>query len=215
MKAAEHTGIWGRSKSGKSTQAKAMIKRHDKVIVFDCLNEYKGIAPVKVSSRLSLLRAMKKPRFKIRYVPDGPDFDAEQELNRLCKILFDVQGPYRDTGKGAILTLVVEEMAECAPNVRRVNSPFQAMCSRGRHYGVQIIGISQRMADVTMSFRGNTNADYFFPLRTDSDFKAAADLCRAANPDAETALKKLTRGNYVFIGNGEFKTGNNGFRKTK
>ena len=55
------------------------------------------------------------------------------------------------------MTLVVEEMNLSFPVAGGVHkcTGFAEICSRGRHYGIDVIGASQRIAEVDTRFRGN------------------------------------------------------------
>ena len=37
---------------------------------------------------------------------------------------------------------------------------FPSICSRGRHWGINLYGISQRVAEINTRFRGNTSSMY-------------------------------------------------------
>ncbi|HEV7368951.1 helicase HerA domain-containing protein [Arenibaculum sp.] len=173
-----HIGIWGRTLSGKSTRAKLLLRDRVRVVVFDPLDEYSDVAPIGAASMGDVLAAIDRNwrgRFGIRFVPSR-SVDPVDALDGLARLLGDVQEPYQQGRDDRHVTLMVDELAASAPNTRRPRSSFNALCSRGRHYGIELIGASQRMAEVTPTFRGNTTEDYFFPLRSAADYDEAAKL---------------------------------------
>lgn len=173
-----HIGIWGRTQSGKTTRAKMILRDRSRVVVFDPLNEYGDVAPIhaaNLNAVLSAIDARWRGSFGIRYVPASHS-DASACLDALARLLRDVQAPYQEGRDDRHLTLMVDELAASAPNIRRPRSAFNALCARGRHFGIELIGSSQRMAEVTTSFTGNTTTDYFFPLRSAADYDRAVAL---------------------------------------
>ena len=207
-KDAEHIGIWGRTKSGKSTRARELIKAKKRLLVFDGMDEYGALAPVRVESVAGLRKAIRagwKRGFKIRYC-FGDDADAVKELDGVARALKQVQQPYKTFKDNRKITFLVEEMAECFPNVRRPASDFGGLCHRGRHFGIELIGVSQRMADVSTVFRGCTSEDYFFPPRASVDIDAAVMLI---GKDNRAGLQKLVNHQFYSFKGGELKTGKN------
>jgi DNA helicase HerA-like ATPase len=166
-------GIWGASGSGKSAYTKRRIKTARRVVVFDPLDEY-GFKRV---SRLDdVRRAMiADPHiFKVSYVP--PAGKEPAALSGLCNLLMRAQKPYKDTGKGQGITLVIEEMNLSFPVAGGAQKcpGFAEICSRGRHYGIEVIGISQRIAEVSTRFRGNCTETVVFRQKGPRDQEAAA-----------------------------------------
>jgi len=67
--------------------------------------------------------------------------------------------------------IVVEELNEVTtPN--RAPPDWKWLCSRGRHRGVTIIGLSQRPASVDKDFIGNSTEIYAGCLTYDQDWKS-------------------------------------------
>lgn len=183
-------GIFGRSGSGKSAYAKRMLKGRGRVVIFDPLEEYKARALVRHSRRDSLdqvRRAMAADwrGFQVAYVP--PAGKEAAALSALCRLLLAAQDPYRRTGKGAGLTLVVEEMNLAFPVAGGAdNCPgFAEVCSRGRHSGIEVIGISQRIAEVSTRFRGNLTETVIFSQRGPRDVAAAIQAAGASKAQVE------------------------------
>lgn len=173
-------GVWGRSGSGKSSYVKDKLRGTRRVVVFDPLGEYgaEGFRVVEHRrSGLDMVRmemAANWSGFRIAYVPPGGREAAA--LSGLSRLLMAAQEPFRTTGRGAKMSLVVEEM-----NLSfKVNggadkaAGFAEICSRGRHYGIEVIGISQRIAEVSTRFRGNCTETVVFPQKGARDLNAAA-----------------------------------------
>jgi len=211
QKDAEHIGIWGRTKSGKSTRAREIIKGKKRLIVFDGMDEYGELAPIKVETVAELRKAILNgwsSGFRIRYCFDSEDDDVDPvaELENVAKCLKQVQKPYKQFKDNRKITFLVEEMAECFPNVRRDYSIFGSLCHRGRHYGIELVGVSQRLATVSTVFQGCTSEDYFFAPRAAVDVDAAVKLI---GKEQRTALKNLTNHNYFVFKGGDLKKGKN------
>ncbi len=205
----DHIGIWGRTKSGKSTRARAIIRaRPGRLVVFDLLDEYGAEAPHRAGTLAEMVRGLAAGR-RVRFVPDAMG-DTAAQLDAVAEVLTRVQAPYKAGQSDARLTFVVEEMADSFPNVRRNKSAFGALCRAGRHWGIALIGISQRMADVSTSFRNCTAEDYFFPLRTATDYDtAAAGVVKAIQPAFREALLSLRPHEFIAYKAGEMKKGKN------
>lgn len=164
--------IFGASGTGKSTRVRQLIAERERVIVYDVLHEYKGHI---VTSLVDVMEAVKaawgKP-FKIVYRP-AIGTDREKELHNLSMALFRVQEPYKAGQWKHPVTLVVEEMSTCYNVSQRPpeRDGFGELCSMGRHYGIGVIGVSQRPAQVGTNFRGNVSETYGFRLAENTDIQ--------------------------------------------
>lgn len=170
---AGRVGVWGASGSGKSSYVKAALEKRRRVVVFDPQAEYSG-------KRLSNLEAVRKEMranwsgFRISYTP--PAGKEPQALSALCRLLLAAQRPFKETGRGSPLVLVVEEMNLSFPvSGGAARSPgFAEVCSRGRHYGIEVWGVSQRIAEVDTRFRGNCTETVVFRQKGQRDQQAAS-----------------------------------------
>ncbi len=174
------TGVWGGRGSGKSTFIKERTKSNTRIIVADPIGDYAAAGFREYRTLKGLYGALKENWNKgfrcVLNLAGQPD--PEAVLLQLSRDLMMIQQPYymgRDSRK---ITLVVEEMSILVPNTTKAKGDrdFLKLCNLGRHYGVEIIGCSQRMAQVHTDFRGNTSADYFFRLRAEVDYSSAAQL---------------------------------------
>ena len=68
-------------------------------------------------------------------------------------------------------------------------------CSRGRHYGIEIIGAAQRLAEINTRWRGNESERFIFRLGDLADFQTAARWL----PDHRDALRHLRQFEYLHV----------------
>ncbi len=171
-------GVWGRSGSGKSSYVKQALKGRKRVVVFDPLEEYGAQGCKTVRTVDAVRKAMRDnwKGFRVAFVPTAGKESAQ--LSALCRLLIAAQEPFKASrGKGEILTLVVEEMNTCFPVAGgAAKAPgFADVCSRGRHFGIEVYGLSQRIAEVDTRFRGNCTETVALKQKGPRDIKAAAD----------------------------------------
>ncbi len=171
IKNAYRLGVWGASGSGKSYKLEQIIKadKLDRLIVLDPMGDWKYKRGYKSYKSLpALYKAIKKNwNKKFKFVLDVEDKDntpLPEILQRISKDLRVIQEPYNQNKDNKELTLVIDEMADFFPNrtLSKEEQEFSKLCRKGRHYGVNIIGASQRIAEVHPSFRGNLSRNYFF-----------------------------------------------------
>lgn len=175
-------GIFGASGSGKSYRAAELTKGLQRIIYFDPLGDFtKGAAVITAdydALRQYLIRNWASG-FRISYRPTFGE--EEKELSKICKLLVLLQYGY-GRNHFAKVTLVVDELDEGCPSglsQRDRKNGFLYLCKRGRHFGINLIGCSQRTAQVDVCFRGNLTGLYLF---------------RHVDPmDSEKALQMLGR----------------------
>lgn len=178
---------------GKSTKTKLLIKALKRVVVYDPMGEYARIDIYKrcgsIKEVMDALKRGWKRGFKIAYVPVG---DHAQCLHDLCKLLMHVQKPYFDEKDTRQMTLVVEEMNLSFPVTKLSPALYgmQMMTLQGRHYGINVIGVTQRPAEVSATYRGNCECIYVFGLAQGMDFKAVSDTIGREHETKVRALKQ-------------------------
>lgn len=206
-------GVWGRSGSGKSSYAKRLLKGRGRVVIFDPLDEYGREGFKTVRSVDAVRMAMRKnwSGFRVAYVP--PAGGEARALSALCRLLFAAQAPYRQSGRGQGITLVVEEMNMSFPVAGgdKICPGFAEVCSRGRHYGIEVIGLSQRIAEVSTRFRGNCTETVCFAQKGPRDLKAASDELGVA----VTRVQALENLSYLHEQAGSVTEGKITFPKTR
>ncbi|MBX3495675.1 MAG: DUF87 domain-containing protein [Parvibaculum sp.] len=175
LKDAELTLVVGRRGSGKSTLTKGLLKDRPKVLVFDPQGEYGGRGWVRCDSRLQILHEMRKrwaSGFRLAYVPVPGDEIAE--LHKIAQLCLSANAPYNDYADPRKLTLVVEEANLSIPTHTLpvdLNGILRVM-NQGRHYGIEVVAVTQRPALVSRTFRGNVATSYVFALPDEDDQQA-------------------------------------------
>ncbi|PRZ47999.1 zonular occludens toxin domain-containing protein [Tritonibacter scottomollicae] len=217
---AGRVGVWGRSGSGKSSYVKRMLKGRSRLVVFDPLAEYGEALRIptvehRASNSLDEVRQAMVANwqgFRVAYVP--PAGREAAALSALCKLLMAAQKPFKDGKRGAkMMTLVVEEMNLSFPVAGGAQKcpGFADVCSRGRHFGIEIIGVSQRIAEVATRFRNNCTETVVLAQKGPRDIDAAAQEL-GADRAAVTGLANL---DYIHERHGVLKRGKITFPKRK
>ncbi|GHU01497.1 hypothetical protein FACS1894186_4320 [Alphaproteobacteria bacterium] len=164
----------------------------------------------RIAGMKSLEAAMRKDftgGFKYLYVPT---FGAEvEELDQLCYLLVAANAGYAQGQHQAKTTLVVDELDQSFPSgitQRNPRNGFAYLCRRGRHYGINLVGISQRTAQVDVCFRGNLSGAYYFRHADQLDIdKAVQTLGRQYRAQMQ-GLKNFC---YIYQSNGVVNIKNN------
>lgn len=210
-KDAKRVGIWGGSGSGKSTRLKELTRTDNRLIVLDPIGDWeqeRGFKSYKTLRGLySGIRAGWNTGFRLVYLADKGLPELLQEISRA---LFVIQQPYfkgEDTRK---ISLAIDEMADFYPNktLSAADGDFQKLCRKGRHYGVNIYGVSQRLAEVHPSFRGNAEENYYFRQNTATDVNNAL---QSLGSQHKTALLGLQPHHYLHNASGKVSKGINEF----
>lgn len=157
-------GIFGGSSTGKSHQCKKLVAKDARLIVWDSMDEYARDARCeRIEGDLKALVALlkRRKRWRVAFVPDFAHMARQFDL--FCRIV-------RAVGN---CRAVVEELNEVT-TPSRAPADWKWLCSRGRHRGVKVIGLSQRPASVDKDFIGNATEIYAGRLVYDRDWKALA-----------------------------------------
>jgi len=180
--------VFGMSGSGKSHKARAMLKDHRRVLVIDPSRDWErqGFGePLRGDGNTisaALAKGIARKAFCFTYCPPhGRDVQAMAEIARA---LMHYQLPYMEsTGKrGADCVMVMDEAAALYPNAAamRPGNPVSALILQGRHYGIGLLAISQRPADVALQLRSQAQVTHAFKLVDESSVKAVRALHMAA-----------------------------------
>lgn len=174
---ARRIGIFGASGSGKTTKAKELIRSVKRLISFDALDNLSGRAFTALPELQRFIVANYAKGFKVRYVPALSG--AVSDLSELSGWLLRLQEPYKSGKISSQITLFVDELDVSFPlNISRSqpDNKFYFICCRGRHYGINIVGISQRMSLVDLPFRANLSDLFVFRLADFNDLSTAAAM---------------------------------------
>lgn len=162
--------------SGKTTRARHLVASSPRVVAFDPLAEWATFPGFTSCERLrELVTVLKRSwrRFRVAYVPAPGQIAAQ--LHGVATVLWQAQAPFP---RCPPLTLVVDELDQGFP-VRQLPAELDGMATvvlRGRHRGLEVVGISQRPALVSLSFRGNCAAQYIHALAAQQDRQAVLAL---------------------------------------
>lgn len=171
-------GIYGASGSGKSTLARHLLKDEKRLIVFDPAcdwsKELGGKRGWHVCHSIAEVRAALKRKwkanFRLIFVPEGGN--EIQDLDDLSGLILQAQSRFFAGVKNhPQITFVVDEMNTCFPvsGLKADFKQFGNICSRGRHYGINTYGLTQRIAEVATKWRGNCSAMYILRLASARD----------------------------------------------
>ena len=198
---ARRVGIFGASGSGKTTKARELTANLNRIVFIDPLGDFTKTRGVKVI--FGDVAAFKKiivqnfsKGFKIVFVPNFGE--VEQQLNDICYFLVKLQAGYLTGLHGAQITLCVDELDEGFRSgimQRNAKNGFGYLCKRGRHFGINLIGISQRTAQVDVCFRGNLSDLYLFRHVDPIDTQKAVDMI---GRDYKTRFMQLDNFHYFY-----------------
>lgn len=197
----EVTELYGRRGSGKTTKALELLKHQSRKRVF--IYDLKGEYPYKkIYGKAAWARWAKKnwfkEKWKIAYVPDAKEKSEHiAELSEMCYALCSEQKKNVEQGRAQNLTILAEEMSMTAPNQRYKNGEggFEYAVNIARSWGLEIIGVSQRPAQVNPDFRGNSSQSYFFSLPKKLD----RDAVRSTLDEQTDLLKNILPHQYFHV----------------
>ena len=207
MTDAKMSAIYGVRGQGKSTLAKQLVKDMDRVLVFDPQGEYAYLPGFKKVAWGDMAREMAKPKFRLSYKPARGS--APEALHKICDKILHIREPYAEwMAKGKPgdppslqMTLVVEEMSVSYP-VEKLPADLWGMTEmveRGRHSGVEVIGLTQRPASISTKFRGNCEEFSVFRLDLVNDVDA---VCTYVGKEYRQAIRQLSVGHYLRVSSG-------------
>jgi len=199
VKDAKRNAIWGMTGSGKSTLARELAADFSHVIALDPAGDW-GLEPgwkavTTIAQAEHAIAAGMAGGFKVAW---RPTFSTGQALDALSRALMAVQEPYRLGHANRKICLMIDEMAEAYSNSdqqRADREGFRQLILQGRHYGVEIVGISQRPQDVGARFRDNAQVTYCFALPYQNARQPIAQMIGKKADD----LISLERGHYLRI----------------
>jgi ABC-type dipeptide/oligopeptide/nickel transport system ATPase component len=170
--------VIGKSGSGKSEITKRGIKKmkSKRIVVWSPdeflpdgkpLDNWAGnIGGKVVRSIPELIAELKKPSFKVVFVPSMDHKTRMRQFDFFCKAVFAAKN----------LVCVVEELAfVTSPNPSLVLESWSMLSLRGRKMGIHLIGITQRPSHIDKNFLGNCSRVTCLALKYPADRKAVAD----------------------------------------
>lgn len=203
-KNAGQIGIFGCRGSGKTTCQKELLEERRYVIALDPMGtEFRGPGWKRCTNKDQIILAIKEGwnhGFRLA-IPTGVGAgNCERFIGHFVPLLFDIQQPYSVGARhmvGHEITLAVDEADLFFPNkghARTAQELVDNLTRRGRHYGIETIAASQRLAQVSTTFRGNCTEQYFFMQSDHTDIKAAL---ASLGPQHQRALRALKPHDYL------------------
>jgi len=203
------TFIVGRRGSGKTTQAEHRLRSCGRLIVFAPIRSdfRRGYTQVKtLRGLLAHLQRNWQRGFRLAYRPPAAA-DLTVPLDRLARLVLQVQQPYADERETRQVTLAVDEANLGFPHHRDPTlKAFAFAVLQGRHYGVNIVGITQRPTQVDPILRDNADRWIVFPLGGD---RALDSVLAAVGRRHADAIRRLTNHQFLEFADGEVRAGRN------
>jgi DNA helicase HerA-like ATPase len=182
MTDADRVAIVGISGTGKSTRAKkfvtAELEHGRRVVVFDPEGEWhRGCRRPRVlagpcASTLEAAELFRDPKgwldrseLSLAVVPSDDDEEAGEELADLVELV-------RHTGD---VLLVVEEVGGVCRESDAARKALTKLATKGRHWGVPSVFVSQRMVDIPIGARAQLTQLESFTQTQEADLSALAD----------------------------------------
>ena len=196
-------GFFGASGSGKTYRAKQLCKGLKRLVVFDPTPEVDWAAECidgvfYPDEARDFIRNHFDCGFRVCIVPT---FGNEtKELNALCMFLIDLQKHYKT--HGAKITLVTDEMDLAFGSGTMQRNPrnmFGYLCRRGRHLGINLLGLSQRINQVDITFRANLSGLYVFQHTEIADIEQVKKLLPK---QYHTKFMQLKQWDYIYKSGG-------------
>lgn len=171
-------GVFGASGSGKTTLGLALVKSSNRVIFFDPLDDLPAKHRFTDINRLKqFLVKNYVTGFRVAFVPNLGR--AAEQLNDISQFLITMQNGFKFSDYSQLVTLFVDELDLSFPlNLSKTqpDNKFYFLCCRGRHYGINLVGISQRMSQVDLPFRANLSDLFILRLADFNDIKNAVNM---------------------------------------
>ena len=198
MSDGKRLGIYGRSGSGKTTLMNELVMSVSHLIVFDAMRTRRehmaGLGLSEVTT-IEMLRDGIADGYgqgvRLWYRPPADSYQQIAALHEMSRLIWAIQISRYDAGKPlAPLTVAVDEMSDCFPvdKLPRDQMGFARLCKQGRHYRINLVGASQRPAQINTEFRGNLDERFFFSLKEPADLKAVQSTAGAGVADRVAAL---------------------------
>lgn len=217
MSDAKRHGIFGASESGKSAYVKAQLKDARRIAIFDPRGEYDagprsmpGIKRAKSVDQMRRIILDDWSGFRVSYVP--PVGKEARGLSQICKLLMKAQSGYRIGTNDPKINLIADELATAFPSHGGITHcpGFAEICRFGRHFGIEVFGLTQRTHHVHPEFRDNLSSATVFRMGGREGRKAAAEIVDVPLRSVEGLeplyfirrdANKITRGHMAFAKN--------------
>lgn len=195
-----HELVVGRTRSGKTTYARARALKHDGPVLFINTQEedLTGYIRCDKKAALTVLRSALDAGFKLNYIPSADDSQALLELRVLESLIFDVG---RRLKSEKYLLLVVDETQVYAGN-NMPDSPLYRVARRGIAHGVRGTYITQRPADINNLLITQCSRHVIFKTSWESQYFRRYGL---PGEEIEKKLNEAPDYSYLILEDGEIK----------
>jgi hypothetical protein len=160
------TGIVGVKGSGKSTAFAAILKRRERIVVWDSMAEHSWI-PNRLESpealRAFLQWSRKRSQFAASYIPSG---DLAEEIEEIAGMIY---------ARGDLVFGVEELPLVCSPSY--IPPVLGRLVRTGRHRRIDVVWTCQRVSEVARIVTALTDEFVLFSQREPRDLDAVGDRC--------------------------------------
>ena len=211
VKEQKHICLFGASGSGKTHEALKLIKSSKRVIAFDPVKEFGGfiVDLDRATWKHRILTHVKKNWSKgYRISLQGGLQNPSQFGHDLWELLKRIQDPYLNGKAKAKIVLVIEEADRLVP-VKDLPASRQGLQKeapmRGRHFGVDMIVLTQRPQMISKDVQGNALIQKFFALADIPAQTVAAQILGGTRGNEKTtkewmrAISNLTKGQHFEV----------------
>lgn len=180
-------------------------------MVFDPNGEYRAKGYVETHTLAGLRAAIAANwtrTFRVCYVPQ-PGYERAR-LSDVATLLCQVQDPYYKTPDGKRppiprILFMVDELDVSFPTAA-YDGGFATLCGRSRHYGIDVLGCTPRLSQVSTRFRGTCDIQYFFAQYDATDLKTLAGM---VGPAAARRVGTFQPHDYLMRHRGQISFGRN------
>lgn len=187
----------------------SLLKRHNRKIVFAAsprdFTVKDGYYQARtIEGALKYIAKKWNGNFSVVFRP--PETGWPEELSKLSFALLKIQRGYYEGDHGGKIMLAVDELNKSFGHRRpRDHDGFEQAILQGAHYGLELMGATQRPTLVHPDFRDNATIVYFFPVMGD-----VGEVVRASiGSEYAKELKHLKNHHYIMTDNGDVSFGNN------
>ena len=201
----ERVGIFGASGSGKTSALREIITeaKIDRVIFIDPTGEarrkkWRGFRSAMTLAEVAKIIRKSPHTYKISFEPTPGS--EQEDVQKVCAFVIAAQRGYERDGKPIMVAMDEMNLYFGLHDAKKVPG-LADLCSRGRHYGVELVGCSQGISEVSTRFRRNLSAAYVLRQMGKADTTAAAELVNMSHED----IKALKNFDILVERNGEVK----------
>lgn len=199
-------GVYGASGSGKTTKALALIENQQRVIATTTKPKdfvARGFVLIDVDDVAEAIRANYASGFK--FVVHLTYKEEVSKLDTVAEAVFKIQQAATRLGWRRTVTIVADELATSFPNPMKDEFyGFGRVCSEGRDWSIHVIGITQRIKEICMTWRGNQTGFYVFRPGDPTDMQTMLNMVPKALHDR---LQRLPDYKFIYVEQGRVATG--------